>query len=254
MSCQNFAGKLDYDKVETKIINWIKEKVQEAGMEGAVVGLSGGIDSAVTSLLCQKAFPNHFLAVILPCNSQQQDIIDAENFAKENDFDYLVKDLSSVLEEMLVTLTGNKTAKNKLSVVNIKPRLRMTVLYYYAAENNYLVVGTDNWSELKVGYFTKHGDGGVDIAPLGTLVKTEVRQLASHLNIPHKIINKPPSAGLWEGQTDEEELGISYQELDKYILTGKAQKDTRKKVEKMADNNRHKLEPIPVPDRSLFIS
>lgn len=254
MGEKNFVRELDYNKVGKKLINWIKKKVQEAGMKGAIVGLSGGIDSAVTSLLCKKAFPDNFLAVILPCDSEQQDIIDAKNFAEKNDFNYIVKDLSSVLDELLFTLIGDNKAKNKLSIANIKPRLRMTVLYFYAVEKNYLVVGTDNWSELKVGYFTKYGDGGVDIAPLGTLVKTEVRCLASNLNVSEKIINKPPSAGLWAGQTDEKELGMSYEELDKYILTGDGPKSVRKKVEKLAQKNSHKLKPIPVPDRSLFTS
>jgi NAD+ synthase len=125
----------------------------------------------------------------------------------------------------------------------------MTALYYYASALNYLVVGTDNKSELKIGYFTKYGDGGIDLAPLGALVKHEVKGLAQRLDIPERIINKKPSAGLWSGQTDESEMGFSYQELDHYILTGEADEEIKEKIEKLAAKNRHKLEPIPIPKR-----
>lgn len=107
---------------------------------------------------------------------------------------------------------------NKLASANLKPRLRMLTLYYYANNLNYLVAGTGNKSELMVGYFTKYGDGGVDILPIGGLVKAKVRELAGELGIPKEIIDKPPSAGLWDGQTDEEEIGITYEDLDKGIL------------------------------------
>jgi len=107
---------------------------------------------------------------------------------------------------------------NKLASANLKPRLRMLTLYYYANNLNYLVAGTGNKSELMVGYFTKYGDGGVDILPIGGLVKAKVRELAEELGIPKEIIDKPPSAGLWDGQTDEEEIGITYEDLDKGIL------------------------------------
>ena len=141
-----------------------------------------------------------------------------------------------------------------MALANIKPRLRMTTLYYYASLNNYLVIGTDNWSELKVGYFTKYGDGGVDLAPLGRLVKSEVRKLAKHFGIPEKIINKKPSAGLWEGQTDENEMGVSYEELDHYILTGEADKEVRERIDELARKNSHKTEAIPIPARQSLLS
>jgi len=245
---------LDLNHVENILIEWIKGKVEEAGAKGAVVGLSGGIDSSVTSVLCKKAFDNHVLSVILPCYSNKEDEEDAKKIAEKFAIDYLQKDLGPVLDKFLMTLSGKQEIENnKLAVANMKPMLRMVTLYYYAAQNNYLVICTDNWSELKTGYFTKYGDGGVDLAPLGRLVKTEVRQLAGHLGIPGKIINKKPSAGLWSGQTDEEEMGLSYEELDKYILTGKGRTEVKEKIEKLSSKNAHKLELIPIPEREELI-
>ncbi|MFW6034679.1 MAG: NAD(+) synthase [Halothermotrichaceae bacterium] len=241
---------LKMDKVEQVLIEWIREYVDKAGAEGAVVGLSGGIDSAVTSVLCKKAFGENLLGVIMPCYSNGKDAADARKVADEFDINYIEKDLSPVLDELLLVLEDNKDYRQgNLAVANIKPRLRMTTLYYYAAKYNYLVVGTDNWSELTVGYFTKFGDGGVDIAPLGRLVKTEVRELAKHLGISDDIINKSPSAGLWQGQTDEKEMGVSYDVLDRYILTGEGSAEEIERIETIVIQNKHKLNPLPIPDR-----
>ncbi|HMA60650.1 MAG TPA: NAD(+) synthase, partial [Halanaerobiales bacterium] len=140
------------------------------------------------------------------------------------------------------------------ALANAKPRLRMVTLYYYAAQNNYLVLGTDNWSELKVGYFTKYGDGGIDLTILGRLVKTEVRELAEHLVVPQEIIDKKPSAGLWQDQTDEDEMGLTYEELDRYILTGEAEPEVKEKIENLSSKNSHKLEPIPIPTREILLT
>ncbi len=242
---------LNYSKVEEVLVNWLKEKVDSAGARGAVFGLSGGIDSAVTSVLCQKAFGNKILGVILPCYSDETDKADAKLLAERFNIKYLIRDLGSVFDEFLMEVGENiEKTSGDLALANVKPRLRMTTLYYYAAQNNYLVVGTDNWSELKVGYFTKYGDGGIDIGPLGRLVKTEVRELASHLGIPEKIINKAPSAGLWQDQTDEQEMGISYEALDKYILTGEAEPMEKRRIEELASKSAHKLQGIPIPKRA----
>ncbi|MFW5786643.1 MAG: NAD+ synthase [Halanaerobiales bacterium] len=246
---------LNYNKVEKKLIEWLRKKVDKAGAKGAVVGLSGGIDSSVTAVLCQKAFADNELGIIMPCYSDKEAENDARLLAESFNIDYMVKDLSSVFDKMAEILLGEKTfdSARDMAAANIKPRLRMTTLYYFAAKYNYLVIGTDNWSELKIGYFTKFGDGGVDLAPLGRLVKTEVRELAENMGIPQKIINKKPSAGLWQGQTDEDELGFNYEQLDKYILKGEADGEIKEKIEKLANNNAHKLEPIPHPSRQELI-
>ncbi|MFO7818792.1 MAG: NAD+ synthase [Halanaerobacter sp.] len=229
----------DYAEITEQAIEWIGKKVEAAACAGAVVGMSGGIDSSVTALLSKRAFPDNMLAVIMPCESNPQDKEDAILVADKFDIDYEIVDLSDIYQQLLSKI---KEDDHKLAEANIKPRLRMTTLYYYANLNNYLVVGTDNKSELTLGYFTKYGDGGIDLAPLGDLVKSEVREVAKVLEVPKKIITKAPSAGLWEGQSDEDELGVSYEEIDRYILTGEGMDKAKEVVEEARESNGHKLE------------
>jgi NAD+ synthase len=255
----------NYKKIENDLIAWIRKKVNDAGCEGAVIGLSGGIDSSVTSLLCQKAFPENTLGIIMPCLSNPEDKVDAIKHAEKFGINYKEIDLGDLYQKFLQTIDSSDPETNleevinnknlaaaedniKLALANMKPRLRMTLLYYYANLNNYLVVGTDNRSELKLGYFTKYGDGGIDIAPLGNLVKLEVRGLAREMKIDQKIITKKPSAGLWNGQNDQDEIGLSYREIDYYIVDGKADAETAAKIEKIAASNQHKLELPAIPD------
>ena len=241
--------KLDYARVEKVLVKWLQEKVREAGCRGAIFGLSGGIDAAVVAVLSQKAFGDDALGVIMPCYSNKEDEEDALLLAETFGLRYIKRDLGPVLDQYLKVFNEEERDPQNLALANMKPRLRMVTLYYYAAKYNYLVVGTDNWSELTIGYFTKYGDGGVDLIPLGRLVKTEVRELGRHLGIPEKIIQKTPSAGLWPGQSDEKELGISYGELDNYILTGEASAEAKEIIESLARKNAHKLQPIPMPAR-----
>ena len=197
------------------IIKWLQEQVEEAGCKGLVLGLSGGIDSAVVAALAKRAFPNDSLGIIMPCHSQGKDEEHGRLVAEALDLEISKVDLSKTFDTLLDAVENDKS--HQLAVSNIKPRLRMTTLYYYAQKNKYLVAGTGNKSEFTLGYFTKHGDSGVDILPIVDFVKDEVRELARYLNIPGIIITKPPSAGLWEGQTDEEEMGMSYKDLDNYM-------------------------------------
>ena len=246
---------LDYEHVEKALIEWLKGKVNEAGARGVVVGLSGGIDSSVTSILAKKAYPDNTLGLVMPCYSSEQDKTDAIKVAEKFDIDYEIKNLDNLFDAFKTLVEADaKESKKNLALANAKPRLRMVTLYYYAAQNNYLVLGTDNWSELKVGYFTKYGDGGIDLTILGRLVKSELRELAEHLGVPQHIIVKKPSAGLWEDQTDEGEMGLTYEELDQYILTGKAEPETKERIENLAAKNSHKLEPIPIPPREILLT
>jgi NAD+ synthase len=175
--------------------------------------------------------------------------------AEKFDIDYEIKNLDTLFDSFKSLVEADsKESKKNLALANAKPRLRMVTLYYYAAQNNYLVLGTDNWSELKVGYFTKYGDGGIDLTILGRLVKSEVRELAHHLGVPQNIIDKKPSAGLWENQTDEGEMGLTYEELDQYILTGKAEPETKERIENLSAKNNHKLDPIPIPPREILLT
>ncbi len=225
-----------------KLCVWMEDKVIEAKAKGIVFGLSGGLDSAVVAALSIRIFPQDTLAIIIPCHSLEADINDALDFINKFNIPYKIINLSKVYDSLIHLLNDKEKEESfKLAEANIKPRLRMTTLYYFANELNYLVVGTGNKSELMIGYFTKYGDGGADILPLGNLLKSQVRELAKYLGIPKKIINKPPSAGLWEGQTDEKEIGISYEQLDKYLRTGRSSnKIIEKKIQDKITKSAHK--------------
>lgn len=245
-------------KLTDRITDWIREKVKEADAEGVVVGMSGGLDSSVTVVLCKKAFPDTTLGLILPCFSLKEDVEHARVVAKAFEIETKEIDLSNIFKSFLNTLEArgygieDKKSEMNIPVANLKPRLRMICLYYFANKLNYLVVGTGNKSELSVGYFTKYGDGAADILPLGDLLKTEERKLAEELDIPEAIIDKVPSAGLWEGQTDESELGMSYDVLDKTLLAIESgdfsgcDPESVKKVKRMIEASRHKRENIAV--------
>lgn len=236
---------MDMEKLCGKLVEWLKNYVKNAGASGAVFGMSGGVDSSVVSVLCKKAFGDNVLGLIMPCHSDKNDELDAKLVAEKFDIKYKVVTLDSVYDEFLKVVDETE---DKLVKANIKPRLRMTTLYYYAGLNNYLVVGAENKSELVVGYFTKHGDSGADLMPIANLVKSQVRMLASYLGIPQKIIDKAPSAGLWSGQTDESEMGITYEELDNYILTGKADPKVKERIELLNKRSEHKRSLAKKPE------
>lgn len=201
--------------MKKKIVMWIKKQVKSAKAKGVVLGLSGGVDSAVAAALsCQAVGKSNVLALFLPCNSMPQDLKDAKLVAKTLKLRTKLVNLSKVYDVFIKLLPlGSSLAR-----ANLKPRLRMAALYYFANKFNYLVCGTGNKSEISVGYFTKFGDGGADILPLAGLLKRQVRALARQLNIPEQIISKAPTAGLWQGQTDEKEMGITYNELDDILM------------------------------------
>ena len=240
----------DYQKLTERLVEWIRSQVTNAGAKGTVIGLSGGIDSAVTAALCKKAFPDTMLGLIMPCHSNPRDAEDAKLLAETFDIPHQVIDLSNTFDNLCAAVDYKEEVlpKTSLTLNNIKPRLRMTTLYYFGGLHNYLVVGTDNASELRVGYFTKYGDGGVDIVPLGNLVKMHVRELAYHLGVPEPLITKAPTAGLWENQTDEDEMGVTYNELDNYILTDQAEPRVKEIVDRLNRRSLHKLQTPPKPD------
>lgn len=237
------------EELASKLIDWIKEQVAIAKRRGVVFGLSGGLDSAVVAVLCKRAFSDNTMALIMPCHSSETDIEHAEAVASK--FHILTNTiaLEGVFYSLLKALPigDYELANNHLAGANLKPRLRMLALYYLATQLNYLVVGTGNRSEISIGYFTKYGDGAADILPLGNLVKNQVRELAVYLDIPKEIIQKPPSAGLWAGQTDEEEMGITYDELDRYLLTGHAEEEVKKKIDTRITGSSHKRALPAVP-------
>jgi len=206
----------DPEYVEKVIGNFIKTYVETSGTKGVVIGLSGGVDSAVVSVLCMKTLgKKRVKCLFLPeKTTPKKDIEHKEMLVEMFDLDCRDIDISEIVEEISRI---SPIKPDKISLANIKARTRMILLYEYANSTKSIVCGTSNKSELLIGYFTKYGDGGADIMPIGDLYKTQVFQLARHLGIPEEIIKKPPSAGLWRGQTDEKEIGISYNILDQIL-------------------------------------
>lgn len=240
---------MDTQAVVDYLVEWTRDRVKKAGAKGVVFGLSGGVDSAVTAILAQKAFPESHMALVLPCASELNDRIDAESLANEFSIMYRVVVLDNVYN-MFTTLTESYLKfnghKGKVLRANIKSRLRMTTLYYSAQARGYLVLGTSNKSEISVGYATKYGDSGVDLQVLGDLLKYEVYELARWLKVPEAILNKPPSGGLWPGQTDEMEMGFTYKDLDAHLSEGAVAPDVVNKIENLIGKSEHKRQMPPI--------
>lgn len=242
------------NEIRGKAIDFIENYVKESGTKGAVIGISGGIDSAVVAALAVEALgPGRVLGLILPCESNEEDMKDAIDFTEKLGIDYKIIDLTNTYQVFL--RDNRENSQCNLSFCNIKPRLRMTTLYFQASLYNYLVLGTSNKSELVTGYLTKYGDGGVDIEPIADLLKNEVYQMASLLDIPKEIIEKKPTADLMPNQTDEGEMGFTYAELDRFILTGEATETTKNKIMKLYNQSRHKLNgPVMLKlDRKFYL-
>jgi NAD+ synthase len=214
---------LDIPKSVEIICRFIKGKLSESNAKGLVIGLSGGIDSSVVAYLCARAVGNDkILGLVLPSESTSpEDIEDAVEVAEELKIKYKILHIDELIKPFPQICP--ECSKSNLANGNLKARIRMMLLYYHSNAMERIVAGTGNRTELLVGYFTKYGDGGVDILPIGDLYKTEVREIADYLGVPKNIIDKAPTAGLWTGQTDEEELGIKYESLDKilYLLIDK---------------------------------
>lgn len=240
---------MKWERVAERIIDFIREQVKFANASGVVIGVSGGIDSAVVAVLCVRAVgKENVLATIMPEKgiTAEEDVIDAINLARSLGIEFKVIEIRDIVEMLLAKLgNGNKNAE-----INLKPRIRMLINYYYANSLNRLVVGTGNKSEISIGYFTKFGDGGVDIQPIGDLYKTEVFEFARFLGVPEKIIGKKPTAGLWVGQTDEGEIGLSYVELDailREIERGIVRDDENfQRVLRLVRNSEHKRKMPPI--------
>jgi NAD+ synthase len=249
-----------------EIAAWLRQRVTAAGAEGLVVGLSGGVDSAVVARLCQLAMPEHAIAVLMPCRSDPRDEADARLVAErftlpivrvnlESAYERLAVDLQAALAQVparsLPTAPRDQTdLRARVPLANVKPRLRMATLYFLSNSLNYLVAGTGNRCELTIGYFTKHGDGGVDLLPLGNLLKSDVLALARDLDVPEQVIDKPPSAGLWLGQTDESEMGFTYSELERYLEEGPdaVSPAVALRIERLERYSEHKRSLPPMPD------
>ncbi|HLD33778.1 MAG TPA: NAD+ synthase [Candidatus Nanoarchaeia archaeon] len=229
------------------IVRFIKKQIE--GAEGAVVGLSGGIDSSVVAALCVRALgKDKVVGIGMPARgiTLRKDVDDARSLAEQLGIRFYVYPVDGVVNELQVLHTD--LYNHSLAAANSKARARMMILYAYANIHDYRVAGTGNKSELGVGYFTKHGDGAADFLPIGNLYKYQVVELAKYLKIPESIIKKTPSAGLWRGQTDETELGMTYDELDR-ILQGKTKgiaPDKIRRVKEYVENSEHKRMMPPI--------
>jgi len=239
----------DY-KVETeRRIEFIQGVLKDSGAKGIVYGNSGGKDATLTGILCKLACENT-LGLMLPCGSGQNygsDIDDAKAVAKQFGIDVRIVDLKETQEAVKSALSGAAELTDA-ALANIAPRLRMTVLYAVAACEGRLVAGTGNRSEGYMGYFTKWGDGAFDFNPIADLTVTEIYGFLSHLDAPRSIIEKAPSAGLFEGQTDESEMGIPYKRIDKFILTGECTEADRAIIDRYHRTSEHKRFPAPAFD------
>ena len=258
----------DYASLADEIAGWLRFQMDQVGASRLVLGLSGGIDSAVVcALSTMAAGPSRVIAAIMPIHSRPEDMRDAELVASAFEVIPRVIDLVPAHDALIAAMPGDdaagledanvdstrQTTRRQLALANVKPRLRMTSLYFLANRYNGLVVGTGNKTELAIGYFTKYGDGGVDVLPLGDLDKTAVRSLARALGVPEPVISKAPSAGLWEGQTDEAEIGVTYDDLDRVLasLTGgefeePLDPDTMERISALISASEHKRRAIPV--------
>ncbi|WP_426461517.1 NAD(+) synthase [Mycoplasma hafezii] len=235
------------------IETFLQNKVTEAHANGVVVGISGGIDSALVYAIAKRVFKDKVTAVVMPViKMTDNDLYHISELEQAFNDKFITVDLTNAFHAMQEATK----VTNPLSIANIKPRLRMTTLYAIAQDKNALVLGTDNADEVHIGYFTKFGDGGADLLPISQLTKGEVRFLASLLNVPDSILNKKPSAGLWEGQTDEDELGFTYADLDFYLnhldqpeqINKYLSSDTISKIEHKHKITQHKRDTVYKPE------
>ena len=231
-------------EIETRC-SFLRKMVLGNGKKGVAIGLSGGKDSVLSSYLAMKA-GIAVLGVIMPCGNRKSDEEDARIYAEMFNIEHTMIDLGKAFDEMLYTITSQSDIiPNDLAAINIKPRLRMTTLYSLAQTRNYLVLGTDNRSETLMGYFTKWGDGAADLMAISDLTVSEIFdclryiQETEEMNL-QSIIDKAPSAGLFEGQTDESEMGVTYKEIDEYLLTGTTNDRALKVIEGTFNKTKHK--------------
>jgi NAD+ synthase len=263
---------VDVESLTQQAVTWLKERFDESGADTFVLGISGGIDSAVVCGLASRAAgPGKVLGVIMPSASNPDDAVQAAKVASAFGIRTLTVDLTGLAQSFLSSMPtqaaldalgildvegGELESRTRLAMANIRPRLRMTTLYYVANLVKGIVIGTGNRSEAMIGYFTKYGDGGVDLFPLIDFYKFEVRAIARHIGVPQSVIDRPPSAGLWQGQTDEDEIGLTYDVLDATLEaivagdTAGVDPGVLAKVKSMMAASEHKRQPIPTFQRA----
>lgn len=234
----------NYGEELKKRVEFIQRALADANAKGIIYGNSGGKDSALVGILCKKATDN-VLGVIMPCESKRnfgEDMEDGLKVAEQFGIDYITVDLTDAKKAVCCQISAVADISDAARA-NIAPRLRMTTLYTIGQSKGYLVAGTGNRSEVYMGYFTKWGDGAFDLNPIADLTVTEIYEFLEYLNAPENIIKKAPSAGLFEGQTDEMEMGVTYAEIDEYIFSGKGKPEAIAKIESAHRRSAHKRRP-----------
>lgn len=241
----------DYREEKEKRVAFIREVLKQSGAAGIVYGNSGGKDSALVGILCKAACENT-VGIILPCESKRNYQMDKEDgLTVANHFGIETRevDITPIKRAMVEALSG-ATSLSPMGSVNINPRLRMTTLYAIAASENRLVAGTGNRSEAYLGYFTKWGDGAHDFNPIADLTVTEIYEFLRFLGCPACVIDKAPSAGLFDGQTDEAEMGIAYRDVDAYLLGERIPDEVVEKIERRFAASAHKRRmPLSYSDK-----
>ena len=236
------------EKYLDEIISFLKEYKEKTHAKGYVLGLSGGVDSSLVAALAKKAVgKENLMCIMMPIDSHPSDLKDAQEVAKALDLRYVVLDGSSSFHETLKEFERQGLSLDKMSKSNLKVRIRMTMLYAYGQTNGYLVLGTDNMDERYTGYFTKYGDGAADLLPIVYLTKSEVVEASKMLGVPVHLAERVPSAGLFEGQTDEKEMGITYKDLDAFLLGKPVPKEVEERILHLHKVSEHKRSEIPTP-------
>ncbi|MCQ2792832.1 MAG: NAD(+) synthase [Bacilli bacterium] len=228
------------------IEKFLKDYLESSHCEAYILGLSGGVDSSLVAAIARKAVgKDRLFCYSLPIHSNPLDQKDAERVAKQLDLNFETIDLSKTYDSYIEDINGQNF--DRLTKSNLKVRMRMVALFAYAQQHHGLVLGTDNMDESYVGYFTKYGDGAVDLLPIVYLTKQEVREACMYYGVSDDLANRIPSAGLFEGQTDEAEMGISYKDLDAFLLGKNVPSEVKEKIEHMHKISEHKRSPIPRP-------
>ena len=231
----------DYAKEFENRVAFIRDLLKSSGAQGIIFGNSGGKDSALVGILCKAACDNT-VGIMMPCASKRnfgEDMSDGLAVAEQFNIETRTVDLTAEKELVMQTLSA-VTTLNQMATSNIAPRLRMLTLYTIGAAEGRLVAGTGNRSEAYMGYFTKWGDGAYDLNPIADLTVTEIYEFLRYLNAPQSIIDKAPSAGLFEGQTDEAEMGVTYAAIDRFLLTGEGEEADLAIIDRFHKRSEHK--------------
>lgn len=231
----------DYSKITESIEDFLLEKIEKTNSKGVILGLSGGIDSAVLAYICKRKLKEKTLAIIMPDTeiTPKSETEDALKMISLTGIDYKLVDINPIVKEYSMYLEPDEKSKG-----NLRARVRTNILYYYANLKKYLVLGSSDKSEYNIGYFTKHGDGASDITPIISLYKLQVREIAKYLQVPENVISKKSSPHLWKDHEAENELGITYEEIDSILYCLLEKKLSLEEIEKTTLIEKSKIEKI----------